>query len=63
MNGAHLSTWLHRLTTSEDMEHALGTEGRSQLSNLLDMPTYYGGAGLQSQEDSADEEFMGSFAG
>ena len=65
MDDAHLSAcWLHCLTASEIMEHALGTEGRSQLSDLLDLPPSYGGrgAGLQSLEDSADEEFLGSFA-
>jgi hypothetical protein len=45
MDGAHLSTWLHCLTASEDLELALGTEGRSQLSDLLDLPPSYGGAG------------------
>jgi hypothetical protein len=29
MDGAHLSAWLHCLTASEDLEHALETEGRS----------------------------------
>ena len=62
MDGAHLSTWLHCLTASEDLEHALGTEGRSQLSDLLILPPSYGGTGLQSLEDSADEEFLGSIA-
>jgi hypothetical protein len=62
MGGAHLSAWLHCLTASEVMEHAFGPEGRSQLSDLLDLPPSYGGAGLQSLEDSADEEFLGSFA-
>jgi hypothetical protein len=61
MDGAHLSAWLHCLTASEDMELALGAEGRSQLSDLLDLPPSYRGAGLQSLEDSADEEFLGSF--
>jgi len=46
MDGAHLSAWLHRLTASEDLEQALGTEGRSQLSDLLDLPPSYGGASL-----------------
>jgi len=40
----------------------LGTEGRSQLPDLMDMPPDYGGAGLQSLEDSADEAFLESFA-
>ena len=55
MDGAYLFAWLHCLTASQDMEHALGTEGRSQLSDPLDLPPSYGGAGLQSLEDSADE--------
>ncbi len=63
MNGAHLiSAWLHCLNASEDLEHAFGPEGMSKLSDLLELPPSYGGAGLQSPEDSADEEFMGSFA-
>ena len=28
MDGAHLSAWMHCLTASEDLEHALGPEGR-----------------------------------
>ncbi len=62
MDGAHLSAWLHCLTASEDLELALGPEGRSHLSDILDLPPSYGGAGLQSLEDFADEEFLGSFA-
>jgi hypothetical protein len=62
MDEAHLSAWLHCLSASDDLEHALGAAGRSQLSDLLDLPPSYGGAGLQSLEDSADEEFVGSFA-
>jgi hypothetical protein len=62
MDGAHLSAWLHCLTASEDLELALGPVGRSQLSDILSLPPSYGGAGLQSLEDSADEEFLGSFA-
>jgi len=45
------------------MEHALGSDGRDQLTDLLDLAPSYGGAGLQSLEASADEEFLGSFAG
>ena len=41
----------------------MGPEGRGNLSELLDLPAFYGGAGLQSQVASADEEFLGSFAG
>jgi hypothetical protein len=62
MDGAHLSAWLHCLAASEVLEHALGKEDRSRLSDLLDLPPSYGGAGHQSLEDSADEEFLGSFA-
>ena len=51
MDGAHLSAWLQCLTASEDLLHVLGPEGRSQLSDLLDLPPSYGGAGLQSLED------------
>ena len=48
MDGAHdLSAGLHCLIASEVMEHALGTEGMSLLSDLLDLPPSYGGAGLQ----------------
>ncbi len=31
--------------------------------NFLDLPASFGGAGLESLEHSADEEFLGSFAG
>jgi hypothetical protein len=51
MDGARLSAWLHCLTASEDLELDLGMECRSQLSDLLDLPPSYGGAGLQSLED------------
>ena len=61
MDGAHISAWLRYLTASEDLELALGPEGMSQISDLLDPPPSYGGVGLQSLEDSADEEFLGSF--
>ena len=32
------------------------------MSELMDLPAFYGGAGLQSLELSASEEFLGSFA-
>jgi len=63
MNGTHLLAWLHCLTASEELKHAMGPEGRKQLSDLLDMLASYGGARLQSLEASADVEFRGSFAG
>jgi hypothetical protein len=62
IDGAHLSVWLQCLTASEVLKHAMGTEGRSHLSDLLDLPPSYGGEGLQSLEDSTDEKFVGSFA-
>jgi len=63
MDGAHLSTWLHCLTASDDLEKDTSVESREGLSVLLDLPASYGGAGLQSHALAADEEFMGSFAG
>jgi hypothetical protein len=46
MDGAHISAWMYNLIASEDLEHALGTESRSQLSDLLNLPPFYGEAGL-----------------
>ena len=63
MDGAHLSAWLRCLTASDDLEQALGPEGREGLSVLLDLPASYGGAGLHSLEASTDEELLGSLAG
>jgi hypothetical protein len=62
MDGAHLSAWLQCLTASEDLETDLGPEERGNLLELMDMSASYGGAGLQSLELSANEEFLGSFA-
>jgi len=65
MDGAHLSAWLHCLTTSEDLENDLDAAGKGNLSELLDFPPSYGGGrgGLQSLVVAADEEYMGSFVG
>ena len=63
MDGAHLSAWLHCLTASEDLENDQGSEGRGNLSELLDLPASYGGDGLQSLVSAVDEEFLGSFCG
>ncbi len=41
----------------------MGPDSVAQLAGLLDLPPSYGGIGLQSLERSADEEFLGSFAG
>ena len=62
MDGARLFAWLHCLTSSEDLKHALGAHGRDMLAAQLDLPAAYGRAGLQSMESSADEELLGSFA-
>ena len=63
MDGAHLSAWLNCLTASDDLESDMGAESKEGLSELLDLPASYGGAGLQSLTLASDEEFMGSFAG
>jgi hypothetical protein len=62
MDGAHLSAWLHYLTSSSDLEHALGAQRRDQIASQLHLLAAYGGAGLQSLESSADEEISGSIA-
>ena len=62
MDDAHVSTWLHCLTASTDLESALGPLARDQLTGMLDLPPAFGGIGLQSLERSADEELLGSFA-
>jgi hypothetical protein len=63
MDDAQISTWLHCLTASTDLENAIGPQTRDQLAGLADLPPAFGGIGLQSLERSADEEFLGSFAG
>ncbi len=62
MDEAHLAAWLHCLTASDVLEKDLRPQGRKSLSELLDLPASYGGAGLQSLEVAADEELLGSFA-
>jgi hypothetical protein len=62
MDMAHVSTWLHCLTASTDLENAMGPQALDDLTDLLDLPPFSGGIGLQSRERSADEELMGSFA-
>ena len=63
MDDALVSTWLHCLSASTDLEHALGPRARDNLAGLADLPPAFGGIGLQTLEHSADEEFLGSFAG
>ena len=52
MNGAHVSTWLHCLTASEN---AIAPLARDHLAGLIDLPPALGGIGLQSLEHSSDE--------
>ncbi len=63
MDGARLSAWLQCLTASKELKNDLGPEGRGNLSELLELPAFYGGDGLQPLVTSVDEEFLGSFAG
>jgi len=63
MDGAHLSPWLQCLTASEDLETDLGPEEKGYLSELMDLPASYGGAGLQSLELSPEEGFLGILCG
>jgi len=62
MDSAHLSTWLHCLTSSSVLEQALDPIDKEILTEWLDLPYSYGGAELKSLSRSADEEFIGSFA-
>ncbi len=57
-----MSTWLHCLTASTNLEYALDFTRRESLTGLLDLPPLYGGISLQFLERVADEEFMGTFA-
>ncbi len=63
MDIVHLSTWLHCLTSPKDLENDMEDPTRELLGDLLDLPPSYGGAGLHSLENDADEEFLGSYAG
>jgi hypothetical protein len=63
MDSAHVSTWLHCLTASTDLDYALDPDEHRQLTDWLDLRPSYGGIGLNSLTHSADEEFVGSFAG
>ena len=63
MDDAHVSTWLHCLIASTNLEYAIGPSARDQLAGLIDLPLAFGGIGLKSLERSANEELMGSFAG
>ena len=62
MDDAHVSTWLHCLTSSPDLNDAQSSGEREQLAAWLDLPPSYGGCNLNSLYRSAYEEFLGSFA-
>jgi hypothetical protein len=62
MDDAHVSTWLHCLTSSPDLNDALSSGEREQLAAWLDLPPSYGGCNFKSLYRSANEEFLGSFA-
>ncbi len=61
MDKAHLSTWLHCLTFSPNLEQALDPNEKDLLSYWLDLPYSYGGVDMKSLSRSADEELLGSF--
>jgi len=45
---AHVSTWLHCLFSSPDLEHSLNPNELNGLTDWLDLPPSYGGSGLNS---------------
>jgi len=61
MDNAHLSTWLHCLTSSSTLEHARDPRDMDILAGWLDLPYSYWGVELKSRSRSAGEEFIGSF--
>jgi hypothetical protein len=62
MNEEHLSCWLMCLSASRDLELALDPRALHQRVDRLDLRPTFGGAGIHSLINSADEEFVGSFA-
>ncbi len=46
MYAAHVSTWLHCLTASTDLENAMESLALEDLTDLLDLPPSNGGIGL-----------------
>ena len=62
MDSAHVSTWLHCLSSSSNLDHALGPVEKDILSDWPNLPCSYGDADLKSLSRSADEKFLGSFA-
>ena len=62
MDKDRLSCWLQCLTTSRVMESALEPRVLDQLADRLELPLAFGGAGVHSLVNSADDEFMVTFA-
>jgi len=62
MDSANVGTWLHYLTSSSVLETAIDDSSRDILTDWLELPPSYGGAGLNSLCRSSDEELLGSFA-
>ncbi len=62
MDEEHKSCWLYCLSASRDLELALDLRVVDQLANWVDLPPTFGGAGTRSLTNSADQEFLGSFA-
>ena len=63
MDSANVGTWLHCLTSSTVLEIATDDSNNMDiLTDWLDLPPSYGGAGLNSLCRSVDEELLGSFA-
>ena len=58
----HMSCWLQCPFASRDLELALDPRVLDQLANRLDLPPTFGGAGVHSLINYADEECVGSFA-
>jgi hypothetical protein len=62
MDNAHVSTWLLCLTASPVLGHALRPIEWDMLTDWMDLPSSYGGSGLNSLTHSADEGLLGPFA-
>jgi hypothetical protein len=58
----HLSCWMQCLSASRDLETTLELRVLDQLSDRLNLPPTFGGAGVQSLVNSADDEFLGTSA-
>jgi len=48
MEFAHIRAWIHSLTASSDLDHALGSVERDLLADTLDIPSSYRGGGVMN---------------